>query len=70
MSEVVGQLAEALGRLVGWLTRRTTVTTGIELLAATAGIVGVAGISRDLALIALSAMLFLFSWRMNHNPEE
>lgn len=70
MTEVLGGLAELLGRLVGWLLRRETVTTFVELLGGTSIVVGLAGISLDVALVALGVMLLATSWRWNAKNEE
>lgn len=69
MSEVLGASAELLGRLVGWLTRRETISSFLELLGGTSIVVGLAGWSVQAALVVLGVMLVATSYRWNR-PEE
>lgn len=70
MSEAVGLLAEVLGRLLGWLLRRETATSLLELLGGTSIVVGLAEWSASAALVALGVMLIATSYRWNSDSKE
>lgn len=69
MSEAVGLLAEALGRLVGWVLRRETVTSALELLGGTSIVVGLAEWSVSAALVALGTMMIAVSYRWSSDSD-